>query len=278
MNKIIACVDGAAYTESVCDYAAWAAKRLRLPLEFLHVQVKQPDARLDASGSIGLGTQESLLAELAALDEQRNILAREHGRRMLEAARDRALMNGAAEADVRQRHGELVDSLLELEDDTRLFIMGKHDYDTKPKRFFLDHNLEGAVRAVKRPVLVTSERFSQPQSFMIAFDASATAHKMVDMVADSPLLQGLRCTIVMVGGETGPLLRAEERLNSAGFQVGTQRLEGEPADSLIAFSEQAGPDMLVMGAYGHSRIRQWVVGSTTTAILRQTRIPAFILR
>lgn len=278
MNKIVACVDGAGYTESVCDYAAWSASRLSLPLEFLHVQVKHPDARLDASGSIGLGAQESLLAELAALDEQRSTLAREHGRRLLEAVRERALGHGATEVDVRQRHGELVDALLELEETTRLYVLGKHDYAARPKRFLLDHNLESAVRSVKRPVLVTSEQFRTPQSFMIAFDASTTARKMVEMVAGSPLLQGLGCTIAMVGGEPEPLQSAAERLAAAGFEVTTQRLDGEPADALLAFSERARLDMLVMGAYGHSRIRQWVVGSTTTDILRKTRIPAFILR
>ena len=278
MKKIVACVDGAGYTESVCDYAAWAAIRLGLPLEFLHVLIRQADARLDASGSIGLCAQESLLAELASLDEQRSALAREHGRRILEAVRERALSLGATEVDLRQHHGELMDSLLELEEDTRLYVLGKHNYQAKPKRFLLDHNLESAVRTVRRPVLVTSEQFKAPQSFMIAFDASATARKMVEMVADSPILQGLRCSVVMVGGEAEPLQWAQQRLAQVGFEVSVQRLEGEAAETLIEFSERAGLDMLVMGAYGHSRIRQWVVGSTTTAILRQIRIPVFILR
>lgn len=278
MNKIVACVDGAGYTESVCDYAAWAARRLAVPLEFLHVLVKHPDAPLDASGSIGLGSLESLLTELAALDEQRSTLAREHGRRLLEAVRQRALDQGVSEVDVRHRHGELVDALLELQDNTRLYVLGQHDYQAKPTRFLLDHNLEGAIRTLQRPVLVTSRQFRTPQRFMIAFDASPTGRKMVEMVADSPILHGLACTIATVGGAAEPLAWAQERLTQAGFDVTVKNLEGEPADALLAHAEQMQADMLVMGAYGHSRIRQLVVGSTTTAILRQVRIPVFILR
>lgn len=278
MNKIVACVDGASYTEAVCDYAVWAATRLEVPLEFLHVLVKAPDARLDASGSIGLGAQESLLAELAALDEQRSTLAREHGRRVLEAVRERALSGGASDVDVRQRHGELVDTLLELQEDTRLYVLGQHDYEIKPKRFLLDHNLEGAVRTLQRPILVATAQFSSPSNFMIAFDGSATARKMVEMVADSPILRGLDCSIVTVGGDTEALQWGEQRLVQAGFQVNTHRLEGEAVDTLMEFSEREQMDMLVMGAYGHSRIRHLVVGSTTTSILRRTRIPVFILR
>jgi len=278
MNKIIACVDGASYTEAVCDYAVWAATRLEIPLEFLHVLVKPSDARLDASGSIGLGAQESLLTELAALDERRSILAREHGRRLLEAVRERALAGGASDVDVRQRHGELVDTLLEFQDSTRLYVLGQHDYELKPKRFLLDHNLEGAVRALQRPILVAPAEFSSPKNFMIAFDGSTTACKMVEMVADSPILQGLACSIVTVGGDTEALQWGEQRLAQAGFEVSAHRLEGEAVNALMEFSEKEQVNMLVMGAYGQSRIRHLVVGSTTTSILRRTGIPVFILR
>jgi nucleotide-binding universal stress UspA family protein len=36
--------------------------------------------------------------------------------------------------------------------------------------------------------------------------------------------------------------------------------------------------LLAMGAYGHSRIRQLIVGSTTTTLLRTSAVPVLILR
>src|SRR5690606_17853097 len=182
------------------------------------------------------------------------------------------------DAGVRQRHGEFVESLIELEENTRLFVLGQHDYQLKSKRFLLDHNLEGAVRALKRPILVATGSFRPPQRFLIAFDASATARAMVERVAASPLLRGLECVLVTVGGNDEALGHAAEQLEQAGFSVRPERLQGEPAEVLTDFAERQQLDMLVMGAYGHSRIRQWVVGSTTTAILRQTKVPVFILR
>lgn len=278
MKKIVACVDGAAYTESVCDYASWAALRLDLPLEFLHVLMRIPEHRLDASGSIGWGAQEALLAELSQLDEQRSILAREHGRRILQAVRERALELGVTDVDVRQGHDDLLSTLLEQQEDTRLYVMGQHDEEHKPKRFLLDHNLEGAIRALHRPILVAGAQYKPPASFMIAFDGSATGRKMVEMVADSPVLRGLSCSIVTVGQGTDALQWAAAKLAQAGFPVHQQVLEGDPADSLLQYAETENLDMLVMGAYGHSRIRHLVVGSTTTSLLRRTRIPVFILR
>ena len=39
-----------------------------------------------------------------------------------------------------------------------------------------------------------------------------------------------------------------------------------------------GPAILVMGAFGHSRLRQLVLGSTTTTLLRLSDVPVLILR
>lgn len=278
MNKIVACIDGANYTEAVCDYAAWAAQRLGLPLEFLHVLEKELRERLDASGSIGLGAQESLLEELVELDQQRNRLAREHGHQILAGAQQRASAQGIAAVEARQRHGELVETLVEFEADTRLFVLGQHDQQSKPKRFLLDHNLESAVRTLQRPILVATARFQAPQRFMIAFDASATGRRMVEMVAGSPLLRGLECVVATVGEHSEALTWAKDTLTHAGFTVTTAQLEGEAAEALLAHASEMSADMLVMGAYGHSRIRHLVVGSTTTAILRRTDVPVFVLR
>ena len=278
MNNVIAGVDGAGYTQGVCDYAAWAAKRLDMPLRFLHMFIRDTGPKLDASGSIGLGAHEALLQELVELDQRRNTLAREHGRLILDAAKQRALTAGVRDVSVSQRHGELVEALIEVEREVSLYVLGQHDYNNKPQPFLLDHNLESAIRALHRPILVAAADFTVPKRCMIAFDGSATARRMVEVVADGSLLQGLECTIAMVGANADALHWAVGRMADAGFQVKAETLEGEPADALTQFAEQQQIDMLVMGAYGHSRIRQWVIGSTTTALLRRTRLPVFILR
>lgn len=86
-HKVLACVDHSSYSSGVCDYAAWAAMRLNAPLEFIHVLARHPETaqKRDLSGSIGLGAQEALLADLAAFDEKRSKIAMKSGR----PARDR---------------------------------------------------------------------------------------------------------------------------------------------------------------------------------------------
>ncbi|WP_373217286.1 universal stress protein, partial [Parasutterella excrementihominis] len=47
---------------------------------------------------------------------------------------------------------------------------------------------------------------------------------------------------------------------------------------LHAYQAEHGIDLLVMGAYGHSHIRQFLVGSTTTTMLRTSTLPVLLLR
>ncbi len=285
MNKVYACIDGLLSTAAVIDCAAWSAQRLNAPLEFLHVLEHQPDraALSDYSGAIGLGAQEALLLELSELDARRSKLAQDAARQLLACARDRATALGVTQLDGRLRHGELVDTLQEAEADARLFVLGEHYHATRPSRIHLDHHVERVIRSVKRPVLVaTQERFEAPDRFVMAFDGSATARTTVAMVATSPLLKGLPVLVAMAGADNATTQQqlewARGTLEAVGFEVTLAVVPGEPEQALPALVQSEGAGLLVMGAYGHSRIRQLIVGSTTTTLLRLSEVPVLILR
>ena len=58
----------------------------------------------------------------------------------------------------------------------------------------------------------------------------------------------------------------------------TEVIDGHPDEALAAYVDRQRIDLLVMGAYGHSRIRQLIVGSTTTAVMRNCQVPVLLLR
>ena len=284
MKHVIACIADTPRAEDVCDHAIWAAQRLDTDLDFLHVLEYQPETApiSDLGGGIWIGAQETLLMELAELDKRRYELARQHGQQRLEAAIQRARAGGALRADGRQRQGLLVDTLLELEADTRLFVMGPHSGPPRTSRLLPDHKLEASVRALRRPVMVANRPFQPPARFMVAFDGSETSRHTVEAVSRSPLLVGLECHVVVVHADRGAgadaLQWARSALTQAGFATEGVQRDGEPAAALVRHAREAAMDLLVMGAYGHSRIRQWVLGSTTTALLNQAPTNLLILR
>ncbi|WP_425411718.1 universal stress protein [Marinobacterium litorale] len=280
MNEVIACIDGVGERAAgICDAASWASLRLDAPLTLLHVLDRsQFPTETNLTGSIGLGSRESLLEELASLDEKRGKLAREQGRLMLDAARERAVSDGVESPQVLQRHGDLEETLGELEHRTRLLVLGRGgDSDAH-----LGSHVESVIRALHRPMLLLPDDFKAPERFLIAYDGSPTARKAVEMVARSPLLRQLPCDLLMIGPSTTDvkmeLKRASEKLEQAGFTLNAEILAGDVEETLLGEVEKREADMLVMGAYGHSRIRQMLVGSTTRNLIRQTRVPLLLLR
>jgi nucleotide-binding universal stress UspA family protein len=282
-GRVVAAIDISAYAGSVAAHAGWAAARLAAPLELLHTLDRSvtPVAG-DLSGNLSVDNREALLEELASLDERRARLAQEHGRSLLEEARDRVSQEHGVRADILQRHGGLVETLLDREADVRLFVIGKRGEHADFSKGHLGSNLERVLRSVHRPALVASRAFKPIERFMIAFDGSATTRKCVEMVCISPLFKGLCCDLLTVGepgaGHDASLAWAEEKLRGAGFEPRVRRVAGSP-DAVIAQEvAEHGVDLLVMGAYGHSKIRNLIVGSTTTQVLRSCLIPVLLLR
>jgi nucleotide-binding universal stress UspA family protein len=282
-NKVIACIDDSQYAESVCDYAAWSAQRMDAPLSLVHVlDIAKSDTKQNLSGTIGLGSQEALLEELASLDEQRAKLAKEQGRLMLNAAKERAREKGIAEAETRQRHGELVSTLSDLETETRMLVVGKRGADTASAHGHIGSHLEQIIRTLHRPILIAQQSFEPPKAIMMAFDGSATTRKGVEMIAASPLFRGIPCHLVMVGPDLASsreqLTWAQQKLTDAGFDAPATIVPGDPENVLVKYQETHKIDLLIMGAYGHSRIRHLIVGSTTTAMISRTRVSLMVLR
>ncbi len=190
--------------------------------------------------------------------------------------------DGVAEPATRQRNGTLVETLDELEAEIRLLVIGKRGETAHQASEHLGSNLERVVRGLHRPILMVPEAFKRPERVMIAFDGSKTTRKGVEMLASSPLFQGIPVHVVIVGAETGDnrsqLDWALKTLRDAGHEAEGAIRAGEVEETLRAYKDEQDIDLLVMGAYGHSRIRHLLVGSTTTAMLRRASLPVLLLR
>lgn len=282
---VCACVDAHAGAAAVIDWAAWASRRLGRALTLLHAlePSRAAVAGADYSGAIGWDAQPALLGRLAELDAERAALAQQAARQMLAAARARAHAAGAHDGGLLLQHGELVDVVQAAEPRTRLFVLGEHHRDPQPVRRHLDHRLEQVLRSVGCPVLVsTGAPFVEPGRFVVAFDGSAMAQRVVERVTGCALLRGLAAELVHVGEDTADARAALEtaagKMQAAGFVTTATRLDGQPHEQLPVHVKSAQATLLVMGAYGHSRLRQWLLGSTTTALLRVSEVPVLVLR
>lgn len=283
-DKVLACVDQSSYAEHVADYASWAARRIGTSLELLHIIDRSEilPAGEDHSGAIGFDAQAQLLDKLSSEDEARMRAAREQGREFLTTLRERAVLAGAPEVDIRQRYGQLVDTLHEQESGVQLIVLGRRGQSAESTQRDLGRNVEWVVRALRKPILTVTEGFSEPQRLMLAFDGSAVTRRGVEMVAGSALFPGLPILLLMAGKVSSDgskkMAWAETTLKNAGYDV-TSRLVPGDAESVIASTVQKESiDLLIMGAFGHSPWRKLLFGSKTADLLRSSGIPTLLLR
>lgn len=282
-HHVVACIDGSEAALAVCDYAAWASQRMGAPLMLLHVldEEKYP-APTDLTGSIGLGSREQLEEALVSLDQQRSKLALKHGHVLLDEAEKRVLAAGVDKPSKRQRHDELAASLAELEPQSQLFVMGLHGESSVAAGRLVGSQLETVIRRVHRPILMVPDQYVQPRSAMMAFDGSATAFRSIELLSATPVFRGMPLHLVLIGADTpehqAQLKRAQRLLSPQVAEVHLAIREGDVEQTLHAYQEEQDIDILIMGAYGHSRIRRFLVGSTTTKMLETANKPLVILR
>lgn len=290
-DTLIALVDGSAYSESVCHHAAWIAGRAGWSVKVYHVMGRRDaPASNDLSGAIRLGARTALLEQLSDLDAQRARLAHEHGRAILDDAR--AIIEGAGDivVETRLRQGDLVETITAKENSGDMIVIGKRGEAAGLAAAHLGSNLERIVRASHKPVFVANRAFHTPRRVLVAFDGGASSLRAVDYIARSPLFAGLGVTVVFAGVETPTIARALQdaaaTLRAGGFEPETVIRPGEPEKVLAAMTADtagdpdAGPghDLLVMGAYGHSRVRALLIGSTTTEMIRSCKVPVVLMR
>jgi len=282
-QKIVALVDGSIYSASVCDHAAWIAGRTGAPVELIHVLGRREASDThDHSGAIALGARTALMEQLAELDAQRAKLISHRGRAILDDAQGLLEKAGATEITTRLRQGDIVEAVADVEADARVILIGKRGEAADFARGHLGSNLERIIRASHKPVFVASRSFKPISKVLVAYDGGASAMKAVDLIARSPLFQGLAVHVVTVGNAspevTQGLADAKALLNASGIDAETSVLPGQPETALAKLVEEAQFDMLVMGAYGHSRIRTLIIGSTTTAMIRACKVPVVLIR
>lgn len=279
---VLSCIDGSRYTSAVCDYAAWLANRSGAPLKLLHnIERGNVPAVADLTGSIGLGSQEELLEELTALEQQRARLMVQQGKLMLQAARERAELTGVQQVETCQRHDSLTESLIELEDRIRVLVLGIRGEEHGDSEAGLGTQLETVVRSLHKPILVVNQDFREPKKIMLAYDGSEAAHKALVMVASSPVFRDVSCHLVFVGDpEKAETVLAEgsRELDAAGIAVTANRLEGKTVEALVAYQREHAIDLTVMGAFSHNRLRDLLMGSITAKMLLNTMRPLLLLR
>ena len=158
---------------------------------------------------------------------------------------------------------------------------------TEPQTRALEAKIaESALFDSGRPVIFVPYIQKAPLKLdrvMVCWDGSRPA---VRAIADAmPLLdRSGRVELVIVAKERGKEEEIEgadmaQHLARHGLNVEVQRINRggtDVADALLSHAADAGTDFIVMGGYGHSRLREFVLGGVTHSILRSMAVPVLM--
>lgn len=281
MKRVLLCSDGSAYSQVCCEYAAWLAGRTACRFEVLYVtDLRQFEVPMiaDLSGSLGVQPYQAILGKLQELEQEKAKIV------LQEAARFFAERVPSAEVATTHRTGFLVDCFSDFEKDADLVMLGKRGENANFATEHLGSTMERVVRASKKPCLVTSRAFKPIERVLLAYDGGRSGRRALEFLEHDDTLRGLEIHVVIVAArETeeaalATLREAEERLTKAGFKPVCQMMHGIPEDEIADYIEAMSINLIIMGAYGHSRIRHLVIGSTTAEMMRQCRVPVLLFR
>ena len=140
------------------------------------------------------------------------------------------------------------------------------------------------LRRCYKPCLVTSCQVQPIERLLLAYDGSPSCKKMLTFLVESPAFKGLELYIVTVAKSTedetaiARIDEARQQARTGGFEPVCCLIEGHSEVAIAQYAEEANINLLLMGAYGHNRIRHLVIGSTTAQILRSSHIPVLLFR
>jgi nucleotide-binding universal stress UspA family protein len=278
IKNILIALDGSEHAHAALRYALWMAGRVRASLFGLHIidiiSVEGPFFQ-DISGALGFEPYFDISGKVReALHERGTSLLEEFSATCHEQGipYETGLYTGIVPNEIceRARTADLV-------------VIGHRGVNERFSTGLLGGTAESVTRKSPRPVLISPTQFHPITHPLLAYDgsqrASAAMHSAAELCATLNLpLTVLAVATREVSSEEKVLAEARHYLSSYAVQTTCLSLVGHPYQRIIDCIKDRGHDLLFIGAYGHSRIIEMVLGSTTEYVLRNTPCPVFLVR
>lgn len=283
IHKILVPTDGSANSNTALKYAIYTARKLGASLKGLYVidvNLIQGPMLTDVSGSVGMPPYEGFFDAIEkSLDEKADFILNEFQERCRGAG---------MKAEVKKAIGKVSTVIVEEAQEADLILMAK-----KGEHFHLKEGgllgsvAESVTRNSGKPVLVTPETFMEIESMAVAYDGSASAEKALNLSLDLSEKAAWPLTAVMITPDSNKAADLIARIEAANQKdpdeppiadCETIILSGKESDAIIGFINEGAVELMVMGAYGHNRLRQLILGSTTSQVLRKSSIPILLIR
>ena len=278
IKTILVGIDGSEHARTATLYAMWLAQRLdgrAIGLHVVDIVSIEGSFFHDISGSLGFEPY------LDFSSKMRGVL-QERGKTLLEAFAEVATQHHVR-ADTVLGMGIVANEIVERARTADLVVIGRRGLNERFSTGLLGGTAESATRRCPKPVLVTPLQFAEVKHPVLAYDGSARAATAMQYAAELCAVLKLPLTVLTVNRdeEQGRRILSEAASYLQPYNIET-KLElqetGNAPERISNFIRERDHDLLFIGAYGHSRIIEMVLGSTTEYVLRNADCPVFLYR
>ena len=282
IKKIFIPTDGSANSLKALEYGIYIARKLDaslIGLYVLDVNLIQGPMLTDISGSVGMPPYDGFFDAIeTSLNEKADCILKDFQERC---------QKSGVNVEVKKTIGRISPIIIEEAQNADLILMAK-----KGEHFHLKEGgllgsvAEAVVRDSGKPVLVTPENFVEIESMALAYDGSDSALKALELSLELSKKAVWPITVVIITSDakkadtlSAQIEEMNEKDSSAPLaDCETIILSGKDQDEIIKFIKEGSVELMVMGAYGHNRLRELFLGSTTSHIIRKSPIPVLLTR
>ena len=273
-SRIVVALDGSPHADAALSHALRIARASGSVVRGIHVvdrAMLDGVVVADLSGSVGFQPFLNLSGEL------RDALVSAGGA-ILAAFESRASEAGVSFEPV-LREGNVSEILREEASKSDLAAIGSRGANAEHRQDLVGRHADALSRRLPSPLLVAPAEYRDYRAPLVAWDGSAKSRRALVLAAELAALFELPIRVLTATDDEdeGDSLIAEaaEELRHRRVEVSGIRRAAH-ADEAIFEEIRAGADLIAMGAHGHGRVVELVLGSTTDRILRAASVPVLL--
>lgn len=288
MKRILACTDGSPYAQTCCQYAAWFSTQAKAHLDILYATEMNPLQNplwADLGGSLGIDPFQDFSSKLAEIEEEKVKIIKKLTQELLR--KEKISSKGFSFHHHFSPLLDIVESFEDSKSDDQptvdMVFLGKYGENASRQNSHLGSSLERIVRSSCKPCVVTPEKFKSIKTIALATDDSESVNSAIKFLSKTNVFKNTLLHIISVNAN-GDKNLAENRIQKAQKKLGTKFkitskvLTGTVESKIPSYIKRNKVDLLIMGAYGHSRIRNLIIGSTTTLLIQACNVPVMLFR
>ena len=277
IKNILVPLDGSEHSRAALDYAIWITEKFDGTLFGQHIiDTISIEGTFfhDISGSLGFEPYLDFSSKMREILEER-------GKIILDdfvARCEKQHIRCTTLLDM----GLIANEICERSKVADLVVIGHRGVNEEFSTGLLGTTAESITRKCPRPVFVSTKQFKPVEKPLLAYDGSQRASSAMETAAEFCTVLHLPLTVLTIAKEESlgrtNLQQARSYLDSYAIDVKYELTRGYPEQKIVEYLVNLNHDLLFIGAHGHRRIINMVLGSTTEYVLRNVPCPVFLKR